>query len=94
MSSTTGSPFAAARARAGLAQTEVAARTGVSQRLVSDYDQGHYPRSVVLAAKAARAVGLTLDEMFPGAADIDLQTQADGPVVVREGFDQTDGGAL
>lgn len=70
--SATPSPFAVARARIGLAQTEIAIRTGVSQRLVSDYDQGHYPRSVVLAAKAARAVGLTLDEMFPGAADVDL----------------------
>jgi len=70
-------PFSVARARLDLAQTVVADRAGISQRLVSDYDRGHYPRSVVLAAKAARVVGLTLDEMFPGAADVALDEQHD-----------------
>jgi transcriptional regulator with XRE-family HTH domain len=71
-------PFAVARDRLNLAQTEVADRAGISQRLVSDYDRGHYPRSVVLAAKAAKIVGLTLDEMFPGAADVALDEQPEG----------------
>ena len=61
------SPFRAARARLGLSQTEVANRAGVSQRAVSDLDNGHIARSVEVARAVARAVGLTLDEAFPDA---------------------------
>lgn len=78
-------PFQEARERAGLTQMKIAAAAGVSQRLVSELDRGHVPRSVILAAKVARAVGLSLDEMFPGAADEDV-----GPAVDRShDFDQT-----
>lgn len=84
-------PFKAARKARGLTQVEIADKTGVSQRLVSTYDNGHIPESVALAARAAKAVGLTLDEMFPGAAEAPIARSADETTIEREGFDQTEG---
>lgn len=95
-------PFLAARTAADLSQSDLSDRARVSQRFVSDLDRGRVPRSLVLAARVARALGVTLDDLFPGAADVRLRRDtegpqrrkrkvADGPVVVREGFDQREG---
>lgn len=51
---------------------QLSAASGVPQRTISDFDRGRVPRTVVIAAKLARACGISLDEMFAGAADIDL----------------------
>lgn len=68
----TAPPFHRARKARELSQVQVAEASGASQRAVSDLDRGYVPRSVILAARAGRVVGLTLEEMFPGAADLPL----------------------
>ena len=86
-------PFHRARKARDLSQVQVAKASGASQRSVSDLDQGYVPRSVILAARVGRVVGLSLDEMFPQAAELPLpprgEDEPEGPVVVREGFDQS-----
>ena len=65
-------PFHQARKARDLSQVQVAEASGASQRAVSDFDRGYVPRSVILAARVGRVVGLSLEEMFPGAADLPL----------------------
>lgn len=78
-------PFAAMRRAQKLTQQQIAKRSGASQRFVSDLDRGACPRSIVLAAKVARTLGVTIDELFPDAADRALPEREtdDGPEVDR-----------
>lgn len=57
-------PLRQARLRRGLSQHALQTRANVSQSLVSDLEQGHTPTSVRAVIRIARALGLTVEELF------------------------------
>jgi putative transcriptional regulator len=52
------------RAMRDLTQAELAARAGVTRRSVNAIETGRMVPSVLLGLKLARALGVTLDELF------------------------------
>lgn len=73
-----------ARKAAGLEQEELASRSGISQGTISRIERGSPAPSVETALALARALGLTVEDLFAAS-----EAAPDGPVVVREGFDQS-----
>lgn len=53
-----------ARVALGLTQEDVARRIGVSRQTVNAMEQAKYVPSTVLALKAARLFGKTVEELF------------------------------
>ena len=62
----------------GWTQRELADRSGVPQSTLSLLESGHIPESVVIAARLAKSVGSSLDELFDGAAEMPLSTRRHG----------------
>jgi DNA-binding XRE family transcriptional regulator len=68
----TGGPFPGksrlwtARLYAGLSQHELATAAGTSRATISSLERGRSTPSLALARSLARALGLTLDELFAG----------------------------
>ena len=48
-----------------ITQAELAAAVGVSRQTVVSVEKGDYAPSVYLALKVARALGSTVEELFP-----------------------------
>lgn len=48
-----------------ITQAELAAAAGVSRQTVVSVEKGDYAPSVYLALKVARALGATVEELFP-----------------------------
>src|SRR3954470_12422459 len=61
--------FLAARRLAGLSQTELASRAGVSRSLVAALEGGRNTPSVAAGIALARALGVTVEELFETDAD-------------------------
>jgi putative transcriptional regulator len=57
------------RAMQNLTQAELAARAGVTRRSVNAIETGRMVPSVLLGLKLARALGVTIDELFRLADD-------------------------
>jgi putative transcriptional regulator len=53
-----------ARTAAGLTQADLAERAGVSRKTVNTVENGVFIPSTVLALSLARALGVTVDELF------------------------------
>lgn len=51
------------RMRAGLSQSGLAEKSGVSVRTLQEYEQGKMVPSIDKAAKLAQALGVSLDEL-------------------------------
>ncbi|RTQ50018.1 transcriptional regulator [Hymenobacter gummosus] len=58
-----------ARVALGLTQEDVARRIGVSRQTVNAMEQAKYVPSTVLALKAARLLGKSVEELFELEAD-------------------------
>ncbi len=67
MASTTTSSLRERRLQSGLTQAELAARAGVSRQLVAAVEAGHNAPAVDAALGLARALGLTVEELFSSA---------------------------
>ena len=52
------------RARLDLTQAELAERAGVTRKSVNAIEAGHMVPSTILALKLARALGVTVEELF------------------------------
>lgn len=75
-----------ARERAGLTQAELAERAGVSRQLVGGVEAGRHVPSVDAALGLARALGVTVEELFgaadPSAVSVDGRPLAEGAPVL------------
>ncbi|MCS3779164.1 helix-turn-helix transcriptional regulator [Tsukamurella ocularis] len=58
-------PVRARRRDQRITQAELAAAVGVSRQTVVSVEKGDYAPSVYLALKVARALGATVEELFP-----------------------------
>ncbi|MCA0155511.1 helix-turn-helix transcriptional regulator [Tsukamurella sp. M9C] len=58
-------PVRARRRVQRITQAELAAAVGVSRQTVVSVEKGDYAPSVYLALKVARALGATVEELFP-----------------------------
>ncbi|OUZ12483.1 transcriptional regulator [Aeromicrobium sp. PE09-221] len=58
---------AAQRERAGLTQSELAARLGVSRQTVISIERGRHDPSLALAFRMAGVFGLRIEELFEPA---------------------------
>lgn len=58
-------PVRARRRDQRITQAELAAAVGVSRQTVVSVEKGDYAPSVYLALKVARALGSTVEELFP-----------------------------
>ncbi|CAM3525036.1 helix-turn-helix transcriptional regulator [Tsukamurella ocularis] len=58
-------PVRARRRDRRITQAELAAAVGVSRQTVVSVEKGDYAPSVYLALKVARALGSTVEELFP-----------------------------
>ncbi|WP_099759757.1 helix-turn-helix transcriptional regulator [Janthinobacterium sp. 35] len=52
------------RARMDLTQAEVAERAGITRKSINAIESGQMVPSTILALKLARALGLTVEELF------------------------------
>jgi putative transcriptional regulator len=52
------------RAATGLTQAELAERVGVTRKTVNTVENGVFVPSTVLALKLARALGVTVEQLF------------------------------
>ena len=52
------------RARLDLTQAELAERTGITRKSINAIESGQMVPSTILALKLARALGLTVEELF------------------------------
>ena len=52
------------RARMDLTQAELAERTGITRKSINAIESGQMVPSTILALKLARALGLTVEELF------------------------------
>lgn len=57
------------RARLDLTQQKLAGRVGVRRQTILAIEKGHYIPSALLAFEIARALGMTVDELFELAED-------------------------
>lgn len=57
-------PLAEARKALGLTQVELAERSGVSQSVISSFEGGHTPESVVSALRLAQTLGQPVETLF------------------------------
>jgi len=55
----------AARTAAGLRQADLASAVGVSRQTIVSLERGDYSPSVYLAIRIARALGSTVEALFP-----------------------------
>lgn len=53
-----------ARAERGWTQADLAARVGVTRKTINTVENGVFVPSTVLALKLARALGMTVEEVF------------------------------
>ncbi|MFI6291430.1 helix-turn-helix transcriptional regulator [Nonomuraea sp. NPDC050790] len=58
-------------ARGEMTQAELAERVGVTRQTVIAIEQGRYSPSLEMAFKIARALGVTLDDVFQYPEDAD-----------------------
>ena len=57
------------RAELGLTQAELAETVGVTRKTVNTVENGVFVPSAILALKLARAVGMTVEELFSISSD-------------------------
>lgn len=57
------------RARHGLTQAELAERSGITRKSINAIEAGNMVPSTILALKLARALGVTVEELFSIAPD-------------------------
>jgi transcriptional regulator with XRE-family HTH domain len=62
------SALARFRGRLVLTQAELAKRSGVSHRAISDIENGHMPNLLTIG-KLARALGVEFDELYTALSD-------------------------
>ena len=73
--------FLALRRMAGLSQTELAARAGVSRSLVAAIEAGRNTPSVAAGIALARALGVSVEELFEPELDADAGGVTAGTVL-------------
>ncbi len=59
------------RARMDLTQAELAERAGITRKSINAIETGQMVPSTILALKLARALGLTVEDLFALELDID-----------------------
>ncbi|MGW5524295.1 helix-turn-helix transcriptional regulator [Gordonia sp. NPDC003950] len=59
------SPVRVARIRNAMRQADLASAVGVSRQTIVSLERGDYAPSVYLALRIARALGATVEELFP-----------------------------
>ena len=60
-----------ARQRVGISQKDLARKVGITQAFLSEVETGTKSPSLLTAAKLARALGCTIDELLGGTVDPD-----------------------
>ncbi|MEP9392852.1 helix-turn-helix transcriptional regulator [Gordonia sp. VNK1] len=63
------SPVRVARTRNAMRQADLASAVGVSRQTIVSLERGDYAPSVYLALRIARALGATVEELFPLSDD-------------------------